>query len=189
MTERERSPLGPNELPPELAEFLRPKDYACLIQAADQGTVLIVKAPGREIESVRGTVPIQLRHELHRHPAAPVIRMLLTIYDQPGRPLALETFINVADPQQRDDFAALSSQHELRLLFYDEQLRHQLSKRVALRDQVKLRGMLVIAQDLRHAIPEQAYDFDAAKAAVMEHTTLFDQMPQVVWRKEDDDTR
>ena len=58
------------------------------------------------------------------------------------------------------------------MLFYDEQLRHQLSKSVALRDQLKLRGMLVIAQDLRHAIAENAYDFDAAKAAVMERNPL-----------------
>src|SRR5215211_6798380 len=165
-------PLPPNQLPPELADFLRDQHYACLTQATDQGTVLVLKAPRREIESLRGTVPIQLRHELHQHPSAPVIRMVVTIYDQPARPLAFDTFINVADHQQRDDFAALSSQQELRLLFFDEQLRHQLSKRVALRDQVKLRGMLVIAQDLRHAIAENAYDFDAAKAAVMERNPL-----------------
>jgi hypothetical protein len=153
----------PNALPPELATFLKDQPYACLTHATDHGTALIIKAPRSEIESTRGPVPIQLRHELH---------MVVTIYDQPARPLAFDTFINVADPQQRDDFAALSSQQELPLLFYDEHLRHRLSKRVALRDQVKLRGMLVIAQDLRHAIPEDAYDFDRAKAMVMEHNPL-----------------
>jgi hypothetical protein len=172
MTEGEPPALRPNQLPPELAAFLRTQDYACLTQATDQGTVLVVKAPWREIESLRGTVPIQLRHELHQHPAAPVIRMVVTIYDQPARPLAFDTFINVADPQHRDDFVALSEQDALHLLFYDEQLRHRLSKRVALRDQVKLRGMLVIAQDLRHAITEDVYDFDAAKDAVMERNPL-----------------
>jgi hypothetical protein len=172
MTEAEPPSLRPNQLPPELAAFLRTQDYACLTHATDQGTVLVLKAPRSEIDSVRGTVPIQLRHELHRHPAAPVIRMVVTVYDQPARPLAFDTFINVADPEQRDDFAALSNQQELHLLFYDEQLRHQLSKSVALRDQVKLRGMLVIAQDLRHAIADEAYDFDRAKAAVMEGNPL-----------------
>jgi hypothetical protein len=79
---------------------------------------------------------------------------------------------HVADPQQRDDFVALSEQDALHLLFYDEQLHHQLNKRVALKDQVKLRGMLVIAQELRHAIAEDVYDFDVAKNAVMERNPL-----------------
>src|SRR5262245_41993527 len=122
MTEGDPPSLPPNELPPELAAFLQDQRYACLTHATNQGTVLVLKTPRSEIESVRGTVPIQVRHELHRHPSAPVIRMVVTIYDQPTRPLAFDTFINVADPEQRDDFAALASQTELHLLFYDEQL-------------------------------------------------------------------
>src|SRR3712207_5429190 len=96
----ERAPHhGPNPeqlgaLPPELATFLADKPYAALLQPTDRGTVLLVKAPGREIESVRGRVPIEVRHELYQHPAAPVVRVVTRIYDQPDRPLALETFVN-----------------------------------------------------------------------------------------------
>src|SRR5207248_4160656 len=122
MTEREHPPLEPNQLPPEMADFLKDQEYACLMWGTDQGRVFVPKAPAREIQSLRGNVPVQLRHELHQHPSAPVIRMVVTIYDQPARPLAFDTFVNVADPQQRDDFATLSSQQELWLLFYDEQL-------------------------------------------------------------------
>ncbi len=67
----------------------------------------MIKALAHEIASARGCVPAQLRHELSQHPAAPVIRTIITLYDhQPTAPLALETFTNVVDPRQRADFAA-----------------------------------------------------------------------------------
>ncbi len=161
-----------NALPPELAAFLKDKPFACLTHATDRGTVVLVKAPGHEIESVRGTVPIHLRHELHQHPTAPVIRMLLTIYDQPARPLALETFINVDDLQQHDDFAALAKQTELPLLFYDEQLQHRLTKVVALRDPVQLISVLQAADEILATIPPEQVDFDQAKTDVVRTTQL-----------------
>jgi hypothetical protein len=55
-------------------------------------------------------VPIELGHELYDHPAAPVIRLALRIYDDPLAPLAMESFINVAAPDQRADYAALGTQ-------------------------------------------------------------------------------
>ena len=159
-------------LPAELAAFLKDKPYAALTQSTYIGTVLVIKAPGHDIQSVRGTVPILLRHELHDHPAAPVIRMVTTIYDQPERPLALETFINVGDEQQHADFAALTQQKALHLLFYDEQLAHRLSKTVSLREPDLLTQVLQKAEQLRAAIPQDRFDFDAAKKAVMEATHL-----------------
>src|SRR3712207_1292033 len=95
------NPERPNQLPPELAAFLGQHDYAALLHATDLGPVLVVKAPGHEIVSVRGRVPIGFNHELYDHPAAPVIRIVTRIYDQPARPLAFETFVNVGDPDQR----------------------------------------------------------------------------------------
>src|SRR4051795_12385528 len=93
----------PNELPPELADFLRDQSFACLTHPTDQGTVLVMKAPRQEIESIRGPILMEVRHELYQHPSAPVIRMVVVMYDQPARPLAFESFINVEDPQQRSD--------------------------------------------------------------------------------------
>src|SRR6185436_14942266 len=99
-------PLPPTPLPPELAAFLLTQRYACLTHAAEDGrTVLIAKAPGADLTSLRGPIPVELHHELYHHPAAPVIRTLLVCHDRPDRPLSLETFTNVADPQQRADFA------------------------------------------------------------------------------------
>src|SRR5436309_2351600 len=87
-----------SSLPPELAAAIRDRRYACVTAPTDRGTVFVLKAPRRDIHSVRGRVPIELHHELYSHARAPVIRMLLRIHDEPATPLAFETFINVRDP-------------------------------------------------------------------------------------------
>jgi hypothetical protein len=161
-----------NALPPDLADFLRDQPYACLTHPTDQGTVLVMKAPRREIESIRGPLPIQVRHELHQHPTAPVIRIELVIYDDPARPLAFESFINVEDRQQRSDYAALADQPELHMLFYDESLAHRLTKSVAHTVRGRVPEVLKKADELFHAIPEDEFNFDIAKAAVMRTTFL-----------------
>jgi len=162
-----RPEQSPNALPPELAAFLKDHPYACVTQATDRGTVLVLKAPGHDIDSIRGQIPIHLRHELYQHPAAPVIRLLVTIYDQPIRPLTFETFIDVEDPQQHDDFAALALQSELAMLFYDEQLGHRLTKVVSLRDPANIRAILHVADQFLAATPAAQFDFNLAKVAVM----------------------
>jgi hypothetical protein len=176
MTDRELpsrfNPQRPNQLPSELASFLRDQQYAALLHATDLGTVLLVKAPGHEIASVRGPVPIGTRHELYDHPASPVIRMVTRIYDQPERPLAFETFVNAGDPDQRADYQALARQDELVMLFYDQSLSHALSKRLRLTDQPRLLQVLTTADRLLAAIPEDHRDFDTAKAEVMSQTNL-----------------
>jgi hypothetical protein len=165
-------PLAPGELPPALAAFLKDQRYACVTEATDQGTAFVVKAPGRDIAGLRGNVPIEQRHELYRHPSAPVIRLLTTLFDRPARPLKLETFINVGDAAQRADLAALAEQRETLYLFYDEQLTHRLSKRVATVDGAAITALLAEAGRLQAAIPADRFDFDRAKAEVMEATTL-----------------
>jgi hypothetical protein len=162
----------PFELPPVLAEFLKDQRYACVTEATDQGTAFVVKAPRRDIEGLRGNVPIEQRHELYRHPSAPVIRLLTTLYDQPERPLKLETFINVGDDQQRAELAALAEQEDVLMLFYDEALQHQLNKRVRTIDGAAITAMLAEAGTLRAAIPAERFDFYRAKAEVMEVTQL-----------------
>jgi hypothetical protein len=113
-----------------------------------------------------------MSHELYDHPSAPVIRMVTTIYDQPDRPLALETFVNVASPDQRADYEGLTGQNELLLLFYDDTLVHRLTKAVGNVDGATMRAVLTRADELLRAIPPNQFDFDAAKAAVVARTTL-----------------
>ena len=165
-------PLYPAELPPDLADFLRGHEYGCLTHPTDKGTAFVIKAPEREIRSVRGRVPISVRHELYDHPLAPVIRMVMTIYDQPQSPLALEMYINVEDPQQRGEFAALATQQYLYLLFYDEQLRHRLNKQVPNAVGGDVARVVEAADKLHAAIPTDRFDFDRAKQEVMRATSL-----------------
>lgn len=171
-------PHGPDKpsalilLPPELADFLRDQDLVALFHAADRGTLLVLKATTPDLESLGGPVPIALEHQLWAHPSSPVVRSLLTVYDRPDAPLALETFTNPADPDQRATFAALADQQEIVLLGYDEHLRHRLSKRLGNRSAEWIPTIVAEADRLLAAIPEQARDFDAAKAAVLEVTAL-----------------
>ncbi len=163
-------PLRPAPLPEDLAEFLRDKTYACLTQPTDHGTVLVIKAPDDDIESSRGPIPIAMRHELYEHPAAPVIRMVTTLYDDPRQPLRLET--NVQDPQQRADFANLGAQGPLLLLFYDEQLRHRLTKQVSIPEPDVIGDVLGRADALLTNIAPEKFDFDQAKEEVMRRASL-----------------
>lgn len=157
---------------PELAAFLRGQEVACVMQPATQGTAFVIKLAGREIASVAGRVPIHLRHELYSHPAAPVIRTVLTLYDQPERPLALETFTNAEQPDQRKDFVRLAQQDQFLLLFYDEKLRHRLSKVVPYQDEGQVEEILRQADGLLTAIPPERFSFERAKRAVMRETSL-----------------
>lgn len=165
-------PFNPSSLPPEPADFLKDRPFACLLHGTDNGTVFIVKMPAHEINSVRGRVPIHLRHELYEHPTAPVIRTVLTIHDQPDRPLAIETFTNIEDEQQRSDFASLATQRDFLILFYDEALRHRLIKRVDYSPDEVTQQILPRAEEVLARIPKEKFDFEKAKRAVMERTTL-----------------
>jgi hypothetical protein len=108
------------------------------------------------------------------NPAAPVIRTVLSLYDRPQHPLKLESFINIEDPEQRAAFAALATQGQLLVLFYDQDVRHRLSKRVPYRaaDRAEVPRILARAEELWLAIPPARFDFDRAKAAVLRNTTL-----------------
>jgi hypothetical protein len=169
---RPNEPIDPAVLPPELAEFLRHADVACLMEATSQGTAFVIKLPDAEIVSVGGTIPIGLSHELYAHPNAPVIRTLLRIFDQPDSHLALETYTNVADNDQRANFAALGSQETLILLFYDEQLAHRLTKVVPQSDPKETERVLAYAERLLATIPQDYYNFDEAKETVIRITKL-----------------
>ena len=166
-------PVQPISLPPELAEFLaRQGPYAAVTQATDLGTAHVLKAPAQEIIRARGIVPIHIQHALYEHRAAPVIRTLLTVYDVPQQPLRFEVFCNVADPSQREDFAALSDQENYLLLFYDERLRHGLSKLVPNSQDGSARQILAQAEAIRARIPPWRFDFNAAKRAILRSTKL-----------------
>jgi|SRR5579875_340340 len=165
-------PHYPIALPERLADFLAMQEVACLMQETSAGTVYVVKLPEWEIESVRGRVPIHVRHELWQHPLAPVIRTVVRIHDRPDNPLGLETVTNVAEADQREDFARLATQDRTYLLFYDEALRHRLSKQIETTDPETVRDILRQADTLRWRIPRSRYDFGSTKEAILHRSIL-----------------
>ncbi len=165
-------PLAAFALPSALKDYLGELDRAFLPHQSDQGTVLVLKLPGDEIAGMSGRVPLVVSHELRQHPAAPVIRTVIKIYDHPKSSLALETFTNVDDDQQWADFASLAEQETFTLLFYDETLRYRLSKQVPNAAGDSMSRILTYADRIRAAIPDEQYDFDRAKATVLASTRL-----------------
>jgi hypothetical protein len=101
-----------------------------------------------------------------------VIRTVIRWYDQPRSPLALESYTNVEDPQQRADFQDLSRRDRLRFLFYDASFQHRLSKVVPNPDRAIIAQITTAADGLRARIPSARYDFDTAKRDVMERTSV-----------------
>jgi hypothetical protein len=166
-------PRHPIALPADLARFLIDQPgYTCVFAGSDQGTMHIITVPSRDLPTVRGRFPIEVRHELHRHPASPVVRTIISLYDQPEQALRVETFTNIGAPDQREQFASLAEQEDYLVLFYDEWLRHRLSKRVPNTNRDGVTAVLTHADALLAAIPAAQRDFDRAKQAVMERTHL-----------------
>ena len=165
-------PLAAFELPGDLATFLAGEEYAMVTTASDQGTVFVVKASERDIAAMAERVPMRVSHSLHQHDLAPVIRTVVRIYDDPERPLALESFINVEDEQQWAEYASLAEQDEFHFLFYDQALQHRLTKQTRNTAGRQMSNILNWADRLKAAIPNELYDFDAAEAAVMATTRL-----------------
>jgi hypothetical protein len=91
---------------------------------------------------------------------------------QPEAPLALETFTNIADENQRSTFAALAHQEAFFLLFYDEKLAHTLTKVVPQSTPEQAALVLGYADRLLTIIPKEDFDFEQAKQAVMEASSL-----------------
>jgi len=169
-------PPSVDALPPDLTAFLAARRLGCLLIGTESGSVFVIKAPADDIEGLRGPLPVLLRQELYRYRTAPVIRLLLRLYDRfhdrPPSSLAFESFVNVDDEGQRADYGELARQAAIDLYFYDEALRHRLSKRVAnsLREDVPL--VIITALRLRARIADDRFDFDRAKDAVLARTSL-----------------
>jgi hypothetical protein len=157
----------PIPLPEPLETFRRPIRYAVMNHATTDGAVLIVKCPRQEIEHMRGHLPIAITWELHRAPWAPVVRLVVTVYDDQPHPFMLETFFNVADPEQLANLRDLIDTDRVRVLFYDETCTHRLSKIVTqavepARDEIVSQALRILAQ-----IAPEAFNFERAKALVI----------------------
>ena len=154
-------------LPPGLASLLKNQRTACTIQATDQGVALVVKLPASNIRTLHGPVRFQLRFQVYEHPVAAVILTILTMHRIQAHPVVVETYVNPDDSLQRMDFEALSKQPNLIVLFYDEKLRHRLSKRVDNVAKIAAIQALHRADAILSNIPDNERDFNTAMADIV----------------------
>ena len=128
-------------------------------------TALLAKATDEDVASFRGKVPIQTRWELGRFASGSVLRLVLTIFDQPDRPYTFETFINVASPEQRACVEQLLKQDKLHLHFFDSRADYALTKVIGHPRHwyEHLKPLIVQAVQDRETIG-LAWDFEGAKA-------------------------
>ena len=166
--------VQPDALPPALQACLASQKYGRVTETTNFGTAYVLKAPRADIESARGHVPVQVSRHLYFEPTVPVIRTVLSLHDRPKSALSFESFINIADPAQRAEFAALASQERLLLLFHDEELKLRLTKLVPQnrRQRLSVAYLLREAHNFLTTISDDRLDFEKAKAAVMAVTDI-----------------
>lgn len=163
--------MSPAALPEPLRAFLRDNEHAMLTIGTNIGAVLLVKAPSRDIESCRGRRAMQLDYELHENEYGPLLRLVLSVPDERLGTLLLETFCNLADPDQLREWRELLSGAPIKLAFYDEHLVHRLSKVVGPATEAA-RALLERAVAMLEATPPVARNFDRAKLLVMAENPL-----------------
>ena len=165
-------PRAPITLPPLLRQFLVARPFAMIPSLTSDGMVLVIKAADADVESCRGSMPVMVRYELHQTRHGPLIRLLLVVQDQPESHLTFETFCNVQDASQLDEWRDLLSRSYLRVLFYDSQLTHRFSKRVTQPVDQAARSLLSQARRLVALVDPRDLDFDKAKEQVMAENPL-----------------
>ena len=99
-----------------------------------------------------------------------MIRLQLTILDQPGNPYRFESFLNLADEDQANTLAALANQDELYLAFYGDDLDYRYTKVISHDEEQwqQLDELVIEGENHWDQIPEEKRDFDQAKAAFMQ---------------------
>ena len=89
----------PAELPKEISEVFDRFGYGCLAAETDIGVIHICHASNSDIEGFANK-PVQYQWQLIKMPTAPLIRLELTIIDNPLNPYRFESFLNTAQEDQ-----------------------------------------------------------------------------------------
>ena len=154
-----------------LLQFLKERPYACVTEDAGSETVLVVKIPGTRIRSLDSESSIYISHEVFEHEAGPVIR-IVTNFRAVDAPFSMETFVDIADPQQRREYQQLAKQDVLHLLFFDESLQHRATRAISGTGCQNVQQVLRSAEGMLGRVPLAKRDFVRAKSEVQGRTTL-----------------
>ena len=162
----------PGELPEEIRSVFKEFGYGCLAVESDMGVVHVCHAADSDIASFADQ-PVISQWQLIKMPTAPLIRLELTILDQPGNPYRFESFLNLADEEQAHILVALANQDCLYLSFYGDDLAYRTTMSIPqdVQQWQLLDELIQDAEDHWTLIPPERRDFDQAKAAFMQRFT------------------
>jgi hypothetical protein len=157
-----------NRLPPAVHEVFAETGYGCLAVESSMGVVHVCHAADVDIEHF-ADYPIKPRWSLERMPTAPLVRLELTIQDDPDLPYVFESFLNVGNPDQLAVLAQLAGQEELYLTFYGDDLTYRYTIALAQDEQQwqALDELTAKALTYWESLPPEARDYDQAKADFM----------------------
>ena len=153
------------ELPPALREAFARTGPGCVAAETNIGVVHVCHTSDQEIEGFADK-PVAYQWQLALMSTAPLLRLEITIFDQPTNPFRFESFLNTSCKDDARIVEQLSTQEELYLAFHGEDFIHRFTKVVGhseiQRDQ--LHRLADQADEHWNHIPEAQRDFDRAKA-------------------------
>ena len=156
------------ELPPAVREVFEHTGYGCLAVESSQGIVHVCHASDEDIDNFVDR-PVEARWDLIEMPTAPLVRLELLVYDDLRDPFCFESFLNVVAPDHLAVLAELAGQEELYLAFYGDDLTYRYTAVLPHSEQQWQRLDEIIGQAEAYwaNLPEEARDFDQAKALYM----------------------
>lgn len=160
--------VTPWELPSELRELFKEAGYGSLAVETNAGVVHVCHAADEDIEGCRGK-PVLSSWQLIEMPTAPLIRLELTVLDDPANPFRFESFLNAAEEDQAAVLAELANQDWLYLAFYGDGLDYRYTKVIDHDEQEWqfLDELTERAERYWNELPSEERDFDRAKAEFM----------------------
>jgi hypothetical protein len=162
-----------DNLPPKIREVFEQTGYGCLAAETDQGVVHVCHAADRDIAGFSDK-PICYQWQLLILPTAPLLRLEITILDQPLNPYRFESFLNVDQEDQARILAELANQDHLSLAFHGDDLAYRYTRALTHGEQQwqYLDELAMAATNHLQAIPEGQRDFDLAKATFIRGSSL-----------------
>lgn len=115
------------ELPPAIREVFEQTGYSCLAVETSLGVLHVCHAADEDTDGVRNK-PALRQWQLIKMPRAPLIRLELSILDDPATRFRFESFLNVAQESKVKVLADLANQEQLYLASYDDDLRYRCTR-------------------------------------------------------------
>ncbi|OYT29909.1 MAG: hypothetical protein B6U95_01610 [Thermofilum sp. ex4484_82] len=115
---------------------------------------------------------VNIQIDTVRTPFGAIIRMVLTIFDDPYNPLKLEMFVNPKNKEHVEDFLRLSNQTWIPVAFFDLSGKIRTTSRISLGEKIRsqVKRHLEMAEKVNREI--KTYNFNKAKQYIIERFPL-----------------